>query len=355
MKLMAKVRRILADEGVAALLVRVGRKATRVGGSSPPAPPAGNAEALPAPVVQAEAPVERPVEAAPPPTPPPPSPAELLQPIVEEHERLTANFAERARAIPFPGLDRFYWYHTIDLGDGLVTPGQYDFRSCMPAFHFPDDMRGMKVLDVGSATGFFAFECEKRGAQVVSVELPSLQTWDVIPEERARVLQVIADYHGAATLEEAYYRHLRGPFDFCHQQLGSSVRRCYSTIYKLSAEALGERDFDWVILGDILIHLMSPFEALKVVAPLCRGTLVVTADVMGVEESLPLACFFGKMSMATDARSWWGFNRKCITDMLERVGFDEVSVVGKYSEVLRPSWVPFQRWVFHGKRSGGGR
>ena len=35
-------------------------------------------------------------------------------------------------------------------------------------FHFPDRMRGMTVLDAGSATGFFAFEFERRGARVVS-------------------------------------------------------------------------------------------------------------------------------------------------------------------------------------------
>jgi len=36
----------------------------------------------------------------------------------------------------------------------------YDFRQSLPCFQFPEDMRGMRVLDVGSATGFFAFEFE---------------------------------------------------------------------------------------------------------------------------------------------------------------------------------------------------
>jgi len=43
-----------------------------------------------------------------------------------------------------------------------------------PGFPFARGMRGMRVLDVGSATGLLAFEFEKRGASVVSVELPSL-------------------------------------------------------------------------------------------------------------------------------------------------------------------------------------
>ena len=62
----------------------------------------------------------------------------------------------------FRGLNRFFWYHTVDLGDGIITPGVYDYRKELEHFHFPDVMSGMRVLDVGSATGFFAFEFEKR-------------------------------------------------------------------------------------------------------------------------------------------------------------------------------------------------
>ncbi len=46
---------------------------------------------------------------------------------------------------------------------------------------FPENMSGMTVLDVGSATGFFAFEFERRGARVISVELPSLRDLDRFP------------------------------------------------------------------------------------------------------------------------------------------------------------------------------
>ena len=54
-------------------------------------------------------------------------------------------------------------------------------RPNWPSFEFPDDMSGMDVLDIGSATGFFAFAFEKRGARVTSVELPSLSALDRFP------------------------------------------------------------------------------------------------------------------------------------------------------------------------------
>jgi hypothetical protein len=94
-------------------------------------------------------------------------------------------FLERSRQFnaraDLADADRYYWYHTVDLGDGLITPGMYDYRETIAAFGFPDDMHGMTVLDVGSATGFFAFEFERRGARVISVELPSLRDLDRFP------------------------------------------------------------------------------------------------------------------------------------------------------------------------------
>ena len=71
------------------------------------------------------------------------------------------------------GAAEFDWYHTIDLGDGVVTAGLYDHRPLVPCYGLPDDLVGLSALDVGPAHGFFAFELEARGADpVVTVELP---------------------------------------------------------------------------------------------------------------------------------------------------------------------------------------
>ena len=76
--------------------------------------------------------------------------------VREEYERLVSDFNARALAMGYGDIKKYYWYHTIDLGNGLVTPGTYDYRKDLPRFQFPEDMSGMNVLDVGSATGFFA-------------------------------------------------------------------------------------------------------------------------------------------------------------------------------------------------------
>src|ERR1044072_6068110 len=55
------------------------------------------------------------------------------------------------------------WFHSIDVGDGLVTPGtcSVDYQRFMwDTLKLPTDMRGLRVLDVGTYDGYFAFECE---------------------------------------------------------------------------------------------------------------------------------------------------------------------------------------------------
>jgi tRNA (mo5U34)-methyltransferase len=61
-----------------------------------------------------------------------------------------------------------YWFHKIELWPGLVTPGRSDpLREKLPFFGLPEEMQGLRVLDVGCAEGFFSFEAERRGAREV--------------------------------------------------------------------------------------------------------------------------------------------------------------------------------------------
>jgi len=85
----------------------------------------------------------------------------------------------------------------------------------------------MHVLDIGSATGFFSFEFEKRGATVTSVELPTIADWDM-PSGKEKTLRELMEVHKAKSVEDLHYLHLDGPFLFCRKMLNSNVNRCYS-------------------------------------------------------------------------------------------------------------------------------
>ena len=113
----------------------------------------------------------------------------------EAHFRAAREFLRQARERGYGDLSDYYWYHTVDLGNGLVDSRQLRLpRRACPSSAFPADMHGMRVLDVGAATGFFSFEFERRGADVVSVEMASFSDLDVFPgEDIDRALRKIKD------------------------------------------------------------------------------------------------------------------------------------------------------------------
>ncbi len=291
--------------------------------------------------------------------------------IIEEYLAHQEEFQQRLRALGLGEAANFYWYHAIDLGGGLITPGIYDYRDTVGAFRFPEDMRGMTVLDVGSATGFFAFEFERRGARVISVELPSLEELDRFPGQTTEqllakiermILPVLPEgmpVSGAAqperrpTKDDLYFRLLEGPFHFCHTRLQSKVERCFSNIYDLSAEKLGLRGsgdgFDLIYLGDILLHTFYPWKALAAVASLCKsGGLLVLSQVMPEEfGSTPVMHYVGGDDPQGDDISWWWPNKPCFMQLLKKMGFHTVEEVGRSRGILRSTAYAFDRIVLH--------
>jgi tRNA (mo5U34)-methyltransferase len=268
--------------------------------------------------------------------------------VREDYERLASDFNARALAMGYGDMKKYYWYHTMDLGNGLVTPGTYDYRKDLPRFRFPEDMSGMNVLDVGSATGFFAFEFERRGANVISVELPSIADWDMpLGEDRERTLTELMADREVTTIEEVHNLLLDAPFEFCRRVLNSKVKRCHSTIYDLSANKLGVDVFDLIFVGDVLLHIFSPLQALAALAPLCRGTLVIAQEVPNNRNHQPVMHYIGGERRGGDNRSWWLPDRLCLEQMLMRLGFKNVAVVGHHTGVMRPGGNVYDRTIIH--------
>jgi tRNA (mo5U34)-methyltransferase len=284
--------------------------------------------------------------------------------MAEEFVEQTEAFAARARELGLSDTSRFYWYHTVDLGDGLVTPGLYDYRATLPAFQFPENMQGMTVLDVGSATGFFAFEFERRGARVISTELPSLRDLDRFPgqsvENSLRKIERMIFPDGldlesmrrGDSERELYRCLLDGPFQFCKGRLGSKVERCYSTIYDLTGERTGvESGFDLIFVCDVLVHTLNPLKALAALAPLCRGQLVFAQMLPEGPQEPPAMMYVGGGDPEEDHISWWLPNKSCLMQMLTKLGFTSVEEVGWHSGILRPGGYPFERVILRARKT----
>jgi tRNA (mo5U34)-methyltransferase len=266
-----------------------------------------------------------------------------------EYEVQAKHFRAEVQRRGLGDADKFYWYHAVDLGDGLVTPGDYDYRGLLKDYPFPENMSGMSALDVGSATGFFAFEFERRGAEVTSVDLPSMADWDMIWSDRDILVPRLLDRRRTPTIAEWDRLYTHGPFDFCHKMRNSRVRRCLSRIYDLTPAKLGRDQFDLIFLGDVLGHLFSPLAALNVLAPLCRKEMIVSLDLV----DLPHAALAYGGGEACDqiGRSWFQPNWEALRQMMKRVGFKDVELCGVSRVLLRRTgWIWMDRHVIRASK-----
>lgn len=63
---------------------------------------------------------------------------------------------------PPPEVAAIRWFHRIDLGNGVTTPGADDTPLKLKHLQLPESLSGKTVLDIGAWDGFFSFEVEKQ-------------------------------------------------------------------------------------------------------------------------------------------------------------------------------------------------
>jgi tRNA (mo5U34)-methyltransferase len=200
------------------------------------------------------------------------------------------------------------WYHTIELPDGVVTPGWYDTRAIARHVPWPERLVGGRCLDVGTFDGFWAFEMERRGAaEVVAVDLDDPTRLDWTFDQRPTGPDVIAQWGTE-----------RGPgFASAAAALGSGVIRKDRSVYDLSPEDIGQ--FDVVFCGALLLHLRDPVLALERMRSVCRGVLVVAESIDPRLELVAPTMPVAYLHPTTD--EWWVVNSRGLMQMVEMAGF----------------------------------
>lgn len=201
------------------------------------------------------------------------------------------------------------WYHTIDLGNGLVTPGIYDLRPVLERLPLPSSLAGRRCLDVGTRNGFYAFEMERRGAaEVVAIDVDAPADVD-FPDPRPSGAGIEADLSTG-----------RHAFELAREALGSSVTRTSLSAYRLDEATTGR--FDFAVVGTLLWHLRDPVGALMAVCRVLDGPLLINEGISVTMQALHPRGAAAEPKMDRGRPFWWAANSRGLVRIIEAAGFD---------------------------------
>ena len=215
-------------------------------------------------------------------------------------------------------VEALKWHHTIDLGHGIVTPGQDNSPKKLKRLEFPESLKGKSVLDIGSWDGFFAFEAERRGADKV------LATDSFI-------------WRGGVDWAD------KSGFNLAKRVLNSKVDEKEVDILDISPENVGMHDV--VFFLGVLYHMRHPLLSLEKVASVTKDMVILETAVDMLWHRRPAIAFYPTDEVGQDPTNWCGPNTAAVVGMLRTVGFKRVKVVsGVRSLPWRIAKAAYYKW-----------
>jgi tRNA (mo5U34)-methyltransferase len=220
-------------------------------------------------------------------------------------------------------VDEISWYHTLELPGGRRTKGWVDCNPVLDQVLIPARLDGMRALDVGTWDGFWAFELERRGADVVTIDIDDPELWDWPPLMRTQA-------HEAERRAVVEGTDLGDGFRLARSLLGSNVSQQAINVYDLSQEAVGA--FDIVVVGSILLHLRDPVAALNAIRGVARGPVVLNEAIELIPTLLsprtPRARLEGDVAVR-----WWQPNLAAVRAFAGSAGLE-------VQDATRPFFIP---------------
>jgi len=196
-------------------------------------------------------------------------------------------------------LQEAKWWHSFELPDGRLIQGVSSLdaqKTRLAQFAIPDELTGKRVLDVGTWDGWFAFEMERRGAEVVAID-----SWN------------------------------NPRFHEIHQLLGSRVAYRQLNVYDLDPREIGR--FDIVLFMGVLYHLKHPLLGLERVCAVSKDMVAVESFVLrdrhrpglGVEEHA-LMEFYENEEFGGQYDNWIAPTVPCLMALCRTAGFVHVEL-----------------------------
>jgi tRNA (mo5U34)-methyltransferase len=221
-----------------------------------------------------------------------------------------------------------FWWHSIDLGDGIVTPGRKGAELLaeeLATMRLPD-LSGKTVLDIGAWDGYFSFAAERLGGAVTAFDYFE---WSTDTDAKMRYWKACMD----SGEEPKPYREVPGlwapdrlpgklGFDTAKTALGSTVNEVVADFTTVDLDQLGQ--FDVVFFLGVLYHLREPFDALKRLAAITREVAIIETAALATPEFAPDRClfeFFPGAELNGDPTNWWAPNLAGLVGACRAAGF----------------------------------
>jgi SAM-dependent methyltransferase len=219
-----------------------------------------------------------------------------------------------------------FFYHVMDIpGHGLTT-GLWDLRQgvddCLGRMNYS----GKRVLEIGPASGFLTFEMEKRGAQVVAVELLDDPGWDFVPYPEPLLRPILEPRR------KHHMRLLKNSFWFAHAAHKSEAKLYYGDAYHLP-DALGQ--FDIAIMAAVLLHCRNPLQIVEQCAR--RAKTLVIVDALAKDLEGKPVCWLVPTADNFDWDTWWRFSTDFFVQFCQVLGHSRTNVFSHSKCCVPPS------------------
>jgi tRNA (mo5U34)-methyltransferase len=245
--------------------------------------------------------------------------------------------------------DALKWFHSIDLGDGVVTHGASD--GAIPDQCFPD-FSGASVLDIGAWDGYYSFMAEREGAaRVVALDH---YAWGVDFQARGAYWNEcfargsLPDQ--SLDLTEFWRPDLPGRkgFEFAASTLGSSVETVVADFATTDLDVLGR--FDVVLYLGVLYHMKQPLTCLERLRSVTSGVAVIETEAVHFQhlEHESLLQFYAGGDFHADFGNWFVPTMTGLHALCRAAGFSSVrTMVGPPAHPIpsEPFRTKLGRWV----------
>jgi tRNA (mo5U34)-methyltransferase len=226
-----------------------------------------------------------------------------------------------------------FWWHSIDLGSGEVTPGHKSTQTLDAELSNLDlpDLDGKTVLDIGAWDGYFSFAAERLGAKRV-VALDHYVWMMDLPRQQAYFRSCIergvepAQYESVEGLWQPDTLPGKRAFDIARAALGSSVESVVGDFMTMDLETLGQ--FDVVLFLGVLYHLRDPWRALERLRHVTRETARIETHAVAISGHPRLRAweFYPGAELAADSSNWWGPTLEGLLSACRDVGFSAAAI-----------------------------